>query len=173
MPTTVWAPWRMQYVAGPKPHDGCVFCGVHEATSSERHDRLVVASGRDAFVVLNRYPYTAGHLMVVPHRHVTMLDELADDEHDALFRCVRAAAGSLKSALEAEGLNVGMNLGEAAGASIHAHLHVHVVPRWNGDNNFIAVVGDTRVIPEGIETTWQKLRPVLAYLDERPPESTP
>src|SRR5688572_23063521 len=166
MPTTLWAPWRMQYIEGPKPAaSGCIFCGVRAAGAAERRERLVVATTPEAYVILNRYPYAAGHVMVVPERHVTTLEALRPDECDALFRLVRASAGALCAAVGAEALNVGINLGEAAGASVHAHLHVHLVPRWSGDNNFIAVVGDTRVLPQALDDTWQKLAPHFAPLE--------
>ncbi|MCC6521222.1 MAG: HIT domain-containing protein [Polyangiaceae bacterium] len=166
MPKQLWAPWRMQYIEAPKAGGDCIFCGVRAASATERRERLVLASGEHAFVILNRYPYTSGHLMVVPHSHATRLDELPLVEHDVLFRWLRAATARLLPALDAQALNVGINLGVAAGASQHAHLHVHVVPRWEGDHNFMAVVGEVRVIPQALDATWAKLRPAFADLDE-------
>ncbi len=133
MTNPLWAPWRMEYILGPKSHDkACIFCGVAEASLEERRERLVIATTPRLFVVLNRFPFAAGHILIVPHAHVASLEELSLEDHDALFRVVRESCVQLKRALKAEGLNVGLNLGAAAGAGVAAHLHVHVVPRWSG-----------------------------------------
>jgi ATP adenylyltransferase len=160
----LWAPWRMDYVLSKKSGD-CVFCGVGEADPAARRARLIVASTRHAFVVLNRYPFAAGHLLVVPHAHVSRLEDLTNDDHDALFRLVRETTTRLSRAVRPEGLNVGVNLGEAAGAGLAEHLHVHVVPRWSGDTNFMPVLADTRVVPQALEATLAHLTPQFADLD--------
>lgn len=175
----LWAPWRMEYILGPKgaanadPRqtsaghvDACIFCGVASASSEERRARLVVVSTRQAFVILNRYPFAAGHIMVVPHAHVGALEDLDPDDHDALFRLVRASATRLRKALKAEGLNIGLNLGAVAGAGVAAHLHVHIVPRWSGDTNFMPVLADVRVIPQALEATREHLERHFAELTE-------
>ena len=160
----------MEYVLGKKREPGCVFCGVAHASAEDRAERLVVASTRAACVVLNRYPFAAGHLLVVPHAHVAGLEDLSVSDHDALFRLVRESVTRLRAAVKAEGVNVGLNLGEAAGAGIAAHLHVHVVPRWSGDTNFMPVFADIRVVPQALEATRAHLAGFFADLDaEREP----
>src|SRR5260221_408849 len=154
MGNPLWAPWRMDYILGPKaPMAGCIFCGLPEATPVARAERHVVAVGARASVVLNRFPFAAGHLLVIPHAPVATLDELEDGDADELFRLVRACCSRLGRALRAEGLNVGCNLGAVAGAGIAAHLHVHIVPRWSGDTNFMPVLADTRVVPQALDAT--------------------
>lgn len=153
MSNPLWAPWRIEYILAPKDRGACIFCGVIGASDEERRDRLVVASTRRAFVMLNRYPFAAGHLLIVPHAHVSSLDGLDAADHDALFRLVREAATRLRAAVRCEGFNVGMNIGEVAGAGVAAHLHVHVVPRWSGDTNFMPVLADTRVVPQALDAT--------------------
>jgi ATP adenylyltransferase len=150
MAENLWAPWRMDYILGPKGGP-CVFCQPSED--------LLLAMQPRAFVCLNKYPFAAGHLLVVPKRHVSALSDLEDDEADAFFRLLRATVARLRAALSPEGVNVGMNLGKAAGAGIAEHLHAHVVPRWTGDTNFLPVMTDVRVMPEYLEATRARLAP--------------
>ncbi|MEJ7734365.1 MAG: HIT domain-containing protein [Polyangiaceae bacterium] len=166
MEKPLWAPWRMDYVLGKRQEEGCVFCGVPELAETARGERLVLACNASAYVVLNRYPFTAGHLLVVPHAHVEGLEDLDDEAHGALFRLVRGSVTRLRTAVKAEGFNVGLNLGAVAGAGIAAHLHVHVVPRWAGDTNFMPVLADVRVVPQALEATHAYLRAGFADLDE-------
>lgn len=147
MADNLWAPWRMEYILGPKG-GACVFCSESD---------LVLARRERAFVCLNKYPFAAGHLLVVPTRHVGALEELDDAEADELFRLVRATVARLRQAVSPDGMNVGMNLGKAAGAGIAEHLHAHVVPRWNGDTNFLPVLADVRVMPEYLQDTKKRL----------------
>lgn len=154
MPQNLWAPWRMEYILGPKGGP-CVFCEPSD---------LVLASKPRAFVCLNKYPFAAGHLLVVPTRHASALSELDDAEADDFFRLVRASVARLRAAVSPEGVNVGMNLGKAAGAGIEAHLHAHVVPRWSGDTNFMPVMTDVRVMPEHLEETKRRLTPFFEGL---------
>lgn len=161
MPSQLWAPWRMEYILGKKGAE-CIFC-TFPSRNSHRED-LVLAITEHAFVCLNRYPFAAGHLLVVPKKHASSLAELADDEADALFRLLRASVTRLERALSAEGVNAGMNLGKAAGAGIAEHLHAHVVPRWSGDTNFMPVIADVRAMPEYLEATYDKLLPHFADL---------
>lgn len=163
MTERLWAPWRMEFILGPK-RPGCVLCGYVGAEPSR--DSRVLARSAKSYVVLNKYPYAAGHLMVVPRRHVASLADLALEEHDDLFRLVRACAPVLQEATRADGMNLGVNLGKAAGAGIEEHLHVHLVPRWVGDNNFMPVLGDVRVMPEYLEETWARFQPLFAALDQ-------
>lgn len=165
MSDRIWAPWRMQYLRSPKPAAaGCVPCGyVGQAPSREGG---VLARRDGAYVVLNKFPYAAGHLMVVPAAHVRSLTGLEPSAHDGLFRLVRDSVACLAQATGADGMNVGINLGSAAGAGIAEHLHVHVVPRWAGDQNFMPVVGDVLVLPEALGDAWVRLEEPFRALDE-------
>lgn len=167
MTERIWAPWRMEFIRGADKPSGCVLCGYVAATPSR--DNGVLARGRHAYVVLNKYPYTAAHSMVVPFVHTSSLGELEPDAHDELFRLVTRASAALTVVTRAEGMNIGLNLGRAAGAGIHEHLHVHLVPRWTGDNNFMPVLADLRVMPEHLAATWDALRPAFAALEEDRP----
>jgi ATP adenylyltransferase len=151
----LWAPWRLEYVAGAKPA-GCVLCAKLDDADDER--TLVVARGEHAYAVLNLYPYNNGHLMVVPDRHVAGLDELTAAESAECQRMLERGIRAARAALGAGGFNVGLNLGEAAGAGIASHLHWHLVPRWEGDTNFMPVLADVRVMPQHLTTTWRLLR---------------
>jgi ATP adenylyltransferase len=148
-----------------------VFC---EAQAAPDADALVVHRGRDCYVILNLYPYNSGHLMVVPARHVGTLSATTHEERCELMDLTRLAEQALTEAYKPQGLNVGMNLGRSAGAGIVDHLHVHVVPRWNGDTNFMTIVGDVRVLPEDIAETARRLRETFARLaqDEQPEASS-
>ncbi len=138
----------------------CVFCRILQSASTERSDEtnLIVHRGTDAFVILNAYPYTSGHLMVMPIRHIGSLDALTDAEHTELWSLVRHATGAINRAYNPGGMNVGANLGRAAGAGIPGHLHIHALPRWDGDTNFMTAIAETRVVPEALPTTWARLR---------------
>lgn len=155
---TLWAPWRLEYILGPKP-DTCVFC-LPEHTA-EDEERLILYRGTHNFVIMNKFPYNNGHLMVTPFRHVMNLADLTPEEAhenmDLLQRCI----GILKKHFNPGGINVGLNLGEAAGAGIREHMHFHLVPRWNGDSSFMAVMNETRVIPEHLYSTYKSLKPLF------------
>lgn len=150
----LWAPWRLEYVRGDKP-EGCVLCAKQDADDRAAH---VLARGEHAFVVLNLYPYNNGHLMVVPNRHVADLEQLTPAESAETQRMLTRGIRAARAALGPGGFNVGLNLGEAAGAGIAAHLHWHLVPRWQGDTNFMPVLADVRVMPQHLDTTWKLLR---------------
>jgi ATP adenylyltransferase len=146
---------------------GCVFCdALHESDTTS----LVLHRGRAAFVILNLYPYNSGHLMVVPGRHVATLGLLSAEERCELMDLVQLSEQALTEAYKPQGLNVGMNLGRAAGAGIIDHLHIHVLPRWNGDTNFMSVVGGVRVMPEGLRQAVDRLRPVFRQLTSQKTE---
>ena len=152
----LWAPWRMGYVAGPRLPGDCVLC---EAPSA--HDdraRLVLYRGDHGYLILNAYPYASGHLMAVVYRHVATLGEATREELTELMTLVTRATTLLGAEYAAEGFNVGLNQGRVAGAGIAEHLHLHVVPRWTGDANFVAVVGDVRVLPEALAVTYDRLK---------------
>jgi ATP adenylyltransferase len=139
---------------------GCIFCH----TTDPGRDDLILLRGRVSFVILNLYPYNSGHLMVVPNRHVATLASLDADEQTELMRFTRYAEIALTEAYIPHGLNIGINLGRPAGAGVLDHLHVHLVPRWNGDTNFMTVVGDVRVLPEDLPTSANRLRPIFERL---------
>jgi ATP adenylyltransferase len=152
----------MDYVTGAVRTSACVFCAADD--EGDGQGRLIVHRGQLAYVILNLYPYNNGHLMVVPLRHVATLADLAGEELAELFTLTRLAEIALTEAYAPQGLNVGINLGRAAGAGVADHLHIHVVPRWGGDTNFMTVVGASRVLPETLEQTVTKLRPIFAKL---------
>ncbi len=152
----LWAPWRLEYILGPKP-DECVFC-IPEHTGEDRA-RLILFRGRRAFVIMNKFPYSNGHLMVTPYRHVMCLTELESAELSEIMELLKASTAVLKTRFSPGGLNIGLNTGAAAGAGIREHLHFHIVPRWNGDSSFMAVFGETRVIPEHLLSTYEALLP--------------
>ncbi len=154
----LWAPWRLDYILGPKP-DACVFC-VPPAPE-EDEERLILHRGGLAYVIMNKFPYNNGHLMVAPFRHVSCITDLTEAESTEIMGLVRQSVGVLKQAFRPHGVNAGLNLGEAAGAGIAAHLHFQIVPRWNGDNSFMAVFGETHVIPEHLSSTYTRLRPLF------------
>jgi ATP adenylyltransferase len=152
---TMFAPWRMTYLTDKKP-DGCVFCKC-----SIRCDEFVVFEGRTCFVMMNRYPYVGGHLMIIPNRHVGQVADLTYAERTEIFALVDTSIVVLKEVMKPGGFNVGMNLGKAAGAGIEEHIHVHVIPRWEGDTNFMSVIGEVRVIPEDVAITAANLAPLF------------
>jgi ATP adenylyltransferase len=156
----LWTPWRYQYITAQGEPGECVFCVAARSTDDRAH--LVVHRGTSNFVILNRYPYTSGHVMVVPYLHLANLEELPGETFDELMSLSREAVRRLRQVYRPEGLNLGMNLGKSAGAGIAGHLHMHVLPRWVGDTNFMTVTGETRVLPEALETTWEKLRAAFA-----------
>lgn len=151
----MFAPWRMEYLVCEK-QDGCVFCKC-----STRCDEYIVLEGKTCFVMLNRFPYVNGHLMIIPQRHLGDVLELTGEERSEMFTLLDVSVRVLREAMKPHGFNVGMNLGKAAGAGIEEHVHLHVIPRWEGDTNFMSVVGDVRVIPEDLATTTAKLAPLF------------
>lgn len=152
------APWREDFILGPKP-DVCIFCDPHKQSGVRD---LILYRGNRVFVVLNRYPYTSGHLMVIPYRHAAQLDELTIAERNDLMAMVTVSSQILNDIIQPAGMNVGMNIGRAGGAGVEGHLHMHLVPRWVGDSNFMAVVSDTRVTSVGFESMRRKLRPAFS-----------
>jgi ATP adenylyltransferase len=181
----LWTPWRLAYVtsnaAGNSPSAselGCIFCaaaavlesstsGAESGAPSAPGD-LIVANGRTCYVILNLYPYNNGHLMVVPKRHVASLATTNQAELTEMMQLTRFAEMALTEAYRPHGINVGVNIGRAAGAGVIDHVHIHLLPRWYGDSSFISVVGDTRVIPEDLQQTAQRLRPIFDRLLREP-----
>ncbi len=157
----LYTPWRLAYVTGAAKSVDCVFCA---AVSSPDADPLIVFRGSTAFVILNLFPYNNGHLMVVPNRHIATLVDAAPDELCEMMELTRLCEMALREAFAPDGLNMGINLGRAAGAGILEHLHIHAVPRWNGDTNFMTIVGQTRVLPQELPVTADRLRPIFEKL---------
>jgi len=147
----------MEYILADKEEGNCIFCPGEDR--SQDRARLILYAGNLTVVVMNRYPYNNGHLLVAPCRHVAGLDDLDLEETQDLMAMVRRSIGALKAVMNPEGFNVGLNLGRVAGAGMEEHLHFHIVPRWNGDTNLMTVVGDVRIIPEHLKETYDKLRP--------------
>lgn len=162
----LWTPWRLAYVtAASREEPGCVFCAAQQHQGHE--PSLIVHEGSTCFVILNLYPYNNGHLMVVPRRHVGRLADLSVEEMGELMQLTRAAEMALEARYHPHGFNMGLNLGKPAGAGVLDHLHMHVVPRWNGDTNFMSVVGETRVLPEELPVTAAHLAPLVAQFAQR------
>ncbi len=155
----LWAPWRIKYILSDKKEHGCVFCRAFSSRNDNEH--LVVTRSELSFVIMNKYPYNAGHIMVVPNRHVGDPVELSDEEQLDMFKLVNLSLQALRRALKPDGFNLGMNLSRTAGAGIDDHIHIHIVPRWNGDTNFMPVIADTKVISEAIEETYEKIKKVF------------
>lgn len=153
----LWAPWRMKYILSNEKEEDCIFCPGQDRGRDE--ERLILCVGSLTVVMMNRFPYNNGHLLVAPVRHVSGLEQLSEEETMDLMGMVKKAIGSLKEIMNPEGFNVGLNLGRVSGAGMEEHMHFHIVPRWNGDTNFMTVLGDVRVIPEHIQQTYKKLFP--------------
>jgi len=156
---TMWAPWRMEYILGEK-EKGCIFC---RALSDQ--DNLTLYKGKVTMVVMNKYPYINGHLLVAPTRHLSLLEQLSKNEMGDLLETVEKSVGILKKVMNPDGFNVGLNLGKVAGAGVEEHLHFHIVPRWFGDTNALTVFADVRVIPEHLQATCNNLKPYFDKID--------
>ncbi len=151
----LWAPWRMEYIVSNKREEGCIFCPGEDRSRDEH--RLILHVGERSMVMMNRYPYNNGHLLVAPVRHIGALEQLSDEEMLDLIVTVRRCVDVLRRVMGPEGFNVGLNLGRVAGAGVEDHLHFHIVPRWGGDTNYMTVLGEVRVIPEHLRQTYKKL----------------
>jgi ATP adenylyltransferase len=156
----VYAPWRSEYIRGKKPC-GCIFC-----KSSLRSEEFVLLEGKTCFVMMNRYPYSCGHLMIIPYRHLSHLHDLIPDEKLEMFNLIDLAIKALNETMKPDGFNIGINLGKVAGAGVDDHIHAHVVPRWTGDTNFMTVVGESRVISEDLTKTRNHLLPFFEMLSK-------
>jgi ATP adenylyltransferase len=151
----LWAPWRIQYVTRPK-ESGCILCQKSKENKDETN--FILHRSQNNFIILNAFPYNPGHLMIAPYRHIANLQDLSDDEVTDHFNLVRKSLALLKEILNPDGFNIGLNIGKVAGAGIEEHLHTHIVPRWQGDVNFMPVLSNTRVISEELAATYKKLR---------------
>ncbi len=163
----LWAPWRMEYILDENKHDKCLFCDISKGESKKRDKtedkkNLILYRGRHCFVLLNRYPYNSGHLMVVPYFHTPTFDGLSDEVLFDLIKTVKESVGILKKVLAPDGFNMGLNFGKVAGAGMESHMHLHVVPRWTGDTDSMPIISETRVMPEHLKKTYGKLsRPFM------------
>jgi ATP adenylyltransferase len=158
----LWTPWRSTYMKEKKDKTTCIFCFAVQ--HNDDRETLVLYRGRHCFVLLNRYPYTSGHLMIAPYQHVSRLTATNESTSAEMMQLARFAETTLEKCYRPDGLNLGMNLGEAAGAGIEQHIHMHVLPRWKGDANFMTTVGETRIIPESLDVTYERLQGEFATL---------
>jgi ATP adenylyltransferase len=158
----IWAPWRIQYILQAGKDKGCILCDKPKEIDDE--SSYIIYRGKDNFIILNAYPYTPGHLMVAPYRHIGNLTDIDDSESKEHLDLVKLCVKLLTAEVKPAGFNIGMNLGRVAGAGIEGHIHTHIVPRWNGDHNFMTVVADTRVLSEALAETYKKLKTCLAGL---------
>ena len=155
----LWTPWRYAYVSTAEKATGCVFCNAVNAGDDEKN--LIVYRGQQCFFILNAYPYTPGHVMVVPYAHLDELRKLPPEAASEMMALSQRLESVLRELYTPDGINLGMNIGKAAGAGIAGHIHMHVLPRWVADANFMSVVGETRVLPETLEETWRRMRTAL------------
>jgi ATP adenylyltransferase len=156
----IFTPWRYAYVSQADKAEGCVFC-----QAAERQDdraALIVHRGQHCYVIVNAFPYTSGHVMVAPYAHLDSLAQLPRAAADEMMALAQRLESGLRSVYQPEGINVGMNIGKAAGAGVAGHIHLHVLPRWTADSNFMTTVGETRVLPEDLHVTWERLKKALA-----------
>ena len=151
----IWAPWRVPYIRLQKPQ-GCIFCDKPQENNDSAN--FILYRGKLNFIIMNAFPYNPGHLMVVPYRHIGKLEDMRVDERNEHYEIVSRSVGVLRDVASTEHFNIGMNLGKVAGAGIDDHIHTHIVPRWNGDNNFMPVIGETRVISESMEDIYNRLK---------------
>ena len=154
----LWAPWRIEYFKKVKGK-GCFLC--KSIASSRDCDNLILKRGKTCVVLMNRYPYTSGHLMVAPIRHVATLEDMRPQELAEMMQLAQQATRALKKIARPHGFNIGVNIGEAAGAGLKDHIHLHIVPRWTGDTNFVTVMADIRIVPQALQELWKELRKVL------------
>ena len=152
----IWSPWRMKYIENHGKEKGCVFCKA--AARADDPENLIVQRGKLAYVILNRYPYTSGHVMVVPFQHKPNLEQLDPATRAEMMELTSRATTVLRTIYNTQAFNVGLNIGEAAGAGVKEHVHIHVVPRWNGDTNFMSTLAETRVLPETLADTWVRIK---------------
>ena len=154
----LWTPWRYAYVTNADKETGCIFC---EAPKQSDEKARIVHRGAHCYIILNIYPYTSGHVMIVPYAHLDELQKLPADAAQEMMALSQRMESVLRSLYRPDGINLGMNLGKAAGAGVSGHIHMHVLPRWIADASFVTVIGETRVMPEALEDTWTRLRQAL------------
>jgi ATP adenylyltransferase len=155
----IFTPWRYAYVSQAEKYDGCVFCNAPELNDDRR--AFILHRGEHCYIILNTFPYTSGHVMVVPYAHLDTLAQLPAAAAQEMMALTQRMDSALRSVYRPEGVNLGMNIGKAAGAGVAGHIHMHVLPRWTADSNFMTTVGETRVLPEELATTWERLKSAL------------
>lgn len=155
----LWTPWRYAYVKSADSTPGCVFCRVLEAGDDRKNG--ILHRGAECFVILNTYPYTSGHVMALPYAHLDELGKLPTTAAHEMMDLCRQVETALRKVYRPDGINLGMNIGKAAGAGVAGHIHMHILPRWVADSNFMTVVGETRVLPETLDQTWERLKAAL------------
>ena len=155
----LWTPWRYVYVTSADRTPGCIFCEA--AKSPDDRKSRIVYRGRDCFIILNTFPYTPGHVMVVPYAHLDELQLLSSEAAHEMIELCQRVENVLRQLYTPDGVNLGMNIGKAAGAGVAGHIHMHMLPRWVADANFLSVVGETRILPETLEVTWERMRVAL------------
>ncbi len=165
----IWAPWRIEYIRSPK-HDGCIFCDFPKENRDK--ERLILYRGEHCFIIMNNYPYNPGHVMIAPYRHVGKWEDLTDQELLEMMQLSQLVIKALKRTMNPHGFNMGVNLGRVAGAGIDDHVHLHIVPRWNGDTNFMPVIADTKVIPESLEEAYDELKAAIDEIVEETSKSS-
>jgi len=153
----LWAPWRASYVE--KPGENCIFC--KKVRENKDEENLIILRGQRSFIMLNRYPYNTGHLMIAPYRHVADIEDLTEDEAVEIFKLLRESIKAVKKAFKPDGFNIGVNLGRAAGAGVEGHIHIHAVPRWLGDTNFMPVTANTKVMPISLEEAYERIKRII------------
>lgn len=170
----MWSPWRSAYVSEANTRELDEEMSLFTELQAEKRDEetLILWRGEHVFVIMNRHPYNNGHVLIVPFREVTQYDDLTSSEQEAIASAIDRCMGWIREALSPDGFNVGMNLGRAAGAGIPEHLHVHIVPRWDGDTNFMPTTADTKVLPEDLKTTYEKLRAAMPDSDRTATKNT-
>ena len=156
MMNKLWAPWRIDYIRTPK-EKGCIFC--NKSNDEDDRENLVLYRGNESFVLMNLYPYSNGHLMISPYQHTSDTNDISSQGNEEIMWLANQSMNILTHAMNAEGFNFGANLGKAGGAGIEEHIHYHIVPRWSGDTNFMPVVGNTKVLVEGLRESWDNLKP--------------
>jgi ATP adenylyltransferase len=161
MTEQLWAPWRLKYIESADKVEGCIFCDFPAQGEAQDATNLILYRGSCAYLILNAFPYSNGHLMVVPYRHTSRFEDFTDAEMLQVMQLTRLAIRLLQTAFHPDGFNLGVNMGRVAGAGIADHLHWHIVPRWNGDTNFMPVLADVRVIPESLQVVYERLRSAL------------
>ncbi|MEN3044012.1 MAG: HIT domain-containing protein [Candidatus Hydrothermales bacterium] len=155
----LWAPWRINYIKTIETEKGCIFCSKPKENNDKKN--LILKRGKKSFVILNKFPYNSGHLMIAPFRHIGSIENLKDEEVSEMMKFLKLSIKVLKKKLKPHGFNIGINIGKVAGAGYPGHVHIHIVPRWSGDTNFMPIIGDTKVIPEEIDKTFEYLFPLF------------
>ena len=159
----LWTPWRYAYVTSPENSSGCIFCELSGLNDDRRAH--IVHRGVNCFVILNRYPYTPGHVMIVPFAHLARLQDLPAEAAEEMIHLAQSLERVLRKLYRPDGVNLGMNLGKAAGAGVAGHIHMHALPRWVADSNFMTVIGETRILPESLEVTYDRIQQAFEQLD--------